>query len=106
MIALEWYHKLYFSESARKHGRCVIYKLKQGKFVPGYYVITLSDHPDHLMEIIGTAYLVQKPLRSLCPMVIGVTKDKEEALELVQRILMETYEHRGDFKVREYLQDR
>lgn len=106
MKTLEWYRKLYLSESARKHARRTIWKLKHGKFAPGYHLITLSDHPEHLLEIIATAYLVQRPLQALCPMVVGIARDKEEALELTQKILMETYEHRGDFQVREYLQDR
>ncbi|WP_276696173.1 hypothetical protein [Blautia hydrogenotrophica] len=103
---MKWYHKLYLSDSASKHARRTIYKLKHGKLAPGYYLITLSDHPDHLLEIIGTAYLVQRPLWELCPMVVGIARYKEEALELTQRILLETYEHRGDFQVKEYLQDR
>ena len=76
---MKWYHKLYLSDSASKHARRTIYKLKHGKFAPGYYLITLSDHPDHLLEIIGTAYLVQRPLWELCPMVVGIARYKEEA---------------------------
>ena len=101
---MNWYHKLYLSESAKKHILRTVFRLNHGKFTPGYYLITLSNHPDHLLEITGSAYFVQESLRSRCSLVVGMTRDKQEALELTQQILMETYEHRGDFQVKEYLQ--
>ena len=103
---MNWYPKLYLSESAKKNVRRTIYSLNPGRFIPGYYLIPLSPHPEHVLEIIGSGYLVQKSLRAICPLVVGMTREKQEALELTQQILMETYEHRGDFQVKEYLQDR
>ena len=103
---MNWYRRMYLSESAKQHAKRTISRLNRGKFIPGY----LSDYavrtPEHLLEIIGSGYLAQKSLRERCPLVWGMTRDKQEALELVRQILAETYEHRGDFQVKEYLRDR
>ena len=57
---MNWYPKLYLSESAKKNVRRTIYRLNHGKFIPGYYLITLSNHPEHLLEIIGSGYLASR----------------------------------------------
>jgi hypothetical protein len=58
------------------------------------------------MEIIPSATLLQKTFRNRCQKIIGVAKGKEDAYQLMQDILMETYRHTGNFHVKDYLKDR
>lgn len=81
-------------------------KINAGDFLPGVYLLTLSDHPQNILEIIPAVLLKQKLVVHLCPLVIGVAYGKEEAMELVCGIVEEVYRKTGSFCVEEYLINR
>lgn len=81
-------------------------KINAGAFLPGVYLLTLSDNPQNIMEILPAALLRQKSSVYLCPLVIGVAYGKEEAMELVCDIVKEVYQKTGSFCVEEYLKNR
>ena len=62
-------------------------KLDAGKYVYGIYLLTLSDNPSNLFEIIPAAMLLQKSYYRICPEIIGMAKGKDEALEMVRSLL-------------------
>lgn len=104
---LDWYVELYTGKSIEKKDvHKIIHKINRGKAVPGIYLLTLSQHPDNVLEILPALNLAQKAARRRCPRIIGMALGKEEALEVTQEILLETYGETGTFHVREYLQDR
>lgn len=103
---LEWYKKLYIGDNAKKKARTTIKKLKQGKLVLSAYVITLASNEKNLLDLFPAAQLKQKVSRNLCPMIVGLADDYEEALQLVQQIIEETYQRQGNTDVRAYLNRR
>lgn len=103
---LDWYEPLYIPEGMKKKEKRTRARIEKGIPVPGVYLLTLSHHPDNVLEMIGAVYLTQKGLREHCPKIVGMASGREEALLLMQRILEETYAHTGTFRVAEYLQDR
>lgn len=72
----------------------------------GVYLLTLSDTPGNILEIISASFLMQKTLRCVCPPVIGMAKGKEAAMDLAVQILEEVYRNTGGFQVKEYMKNR
>ena len=105
MHMLKWQRKLYTGESV-KEPRKIRRKIEAGKLVPGIYLLTLSENPANVMEIIPAAMLIQRSYAGICPPVIGMAKGKDEALELVRTIIEEVYGATGSFSVSEYLKNR
>ena len=77
-----------------------------GKFVPGVYVVTLSDNPGNILEILSAAELMQASVRAICPPVVGLANGRDGAIRMVQEIVEEVYRETGDLKIREYLENR
>lgn len=102
---LDWYENLYVSERVSKKKKRIISRINQKKVTPEIYVLTVSSNDKNVMEIVSTNVLLQTAVRKRCPRIIGLAKGKEDALELMQTILMETYEHTGSFCVKKYLED-
>ena len=103
---LKWYKKLYIGDNAKKKAPSVIKKVNQGKLQYDIYLITLASNEKNLLEIIQANQLLQKTLRNLCPMIVGLAAGYAEALEIVERIVEETYQKQGDTDVRRYLNER
>ena len=76
-------------------------RITAGKFVPDIYVVTLSDNPGNILEM-----LVQRSARAICPLIIGMAKGKDGAIRMVQDIIEQVYTETGDFKIKEYLKNR
>lgn len=103
---LRWYENLYVSERASKKLKCTISRINRQKVTPEIYVLTFPSNDKNIMDIVSTNVLLQTAARKRCPEIIGLARGKEDALDLMQTILRETYEHTGDFCVKEYLEDR
>ena len=103
---LKWYKKLYIGDNAKKKAPSVIKKVNQGKLQYDIYLITLASNEKNLLEIIQANQLIQKTLRKLCPRIVGMASGYGEALEVVEKIVEETYLKQGDTDVRRYLNDR
>ncbi|HIZ23683.1 MAG TPA: hypothetical protein IAA21_12990 [Candidatus Blautia faecigallinarum] len=102
---LRWIENYYVGSSIKKPEEQKR-KMDSGFFAPGIYLLTLSEHPDHLLEFVPAVLLNQKALLCRCPLVIGIALGKEEAMELTCRILMEVYRQTGSFQVEDYLKNR
>lgn len=81
-------------------------KVNKGSFLPGIFLITLSDHPDHVLEIIPAYMFMQKWQRKFASKIVGVAKGKKSAMNLVAEIVREVYENTGAVEIKEYLKKR
>lgn len=102
---LQWTEHLYTDKSIQDPDK-IRKKIEGGRLAPGIYLLTLSDHEDQLLEILPAAALVQKPLRELCPRIIGMAWGKTAAMELATSILEEVYRETGEFRLEDYLKNR
>lgn len=102
---LRWHNELYVGKTVHDAEK-IRRKLDEGKCVPFTWLITLSENPQHLLEICPAVTLMQKPLREMCPEIIGIVNGKEEAMQMVSEIVQEVYEKTGNFHVKEYLKNR
>ena len=102
---LKWQENFLAGESVKDPEK-IKKKLDAGKFVYDIYLLTLSDNPDNLMDIIPAAMLLQKSFYGICPKIIGMAKGKEEALEMVRSLIDEMYRETGTFATAEYIENR
>lgn len=70
------------------------------------YLITLAVNPENQLEIFSANELKQKARRRNCPLIIGLCKGYEEALELTMKLVQQTYEETGTARVREWLENQ
>ena len=102
---LKWQDNFLAGKSVKNPGK-IKKKLNSGKLVPGIYLLTLSENPSNLMDIIPAAMLFQKSFYGICPEIIGMAKGKEEALEMVRSLIDEMYTETGTFAIAEYIENR
>ncbi len=102
---LVWQENFMTGESVRNPGK-IKKKLNGGKLVPGIYLLTLSENPSNLLDIIPAAMLVQRSFCGICPRIIGMAKGKDEALEMVRSFIEEIYTETGAFAIAEYIENR
>ena len=102
---LKWCKDLRIGENIKKADR-IRRKLNHGKIVPGVYLITFSENPHNILEIIPALTMIQQSAADICPEIIGLAHDKDEAMEMVTEIVREVYEITGDFQIEEYWKNR
>lgn len=102
---LKWQKKYYVGESVKEPHK-IKRKINAGKLAPGIFLLTLSNNPENICEIVPAAMLMQKAYREICPLIFGMAKGKDEAMELLSGILEEIYRETGSFSVAEYLKNR
>lgn len=102
---LKW-HKNYYRGANVKNLPSIRAKLMQGKPVPGIYLITLSENPHNLLEILPALTLVQETAARICPEIVGIARGKEEALDLITQMIQTVYEETGELNIKEYWKNR
>ena len=102
---LKWQKNFLTGESVKDPEK-IKKKLNSGKLVPGIYLLTLSETPLNLMDIIPAAMLIQRSFYGICPKIIGMAKGKEEALEMVRSLIDAMYRETGTFAAAEYIENR
>ena len=102
---LKWCKDLRIGEGVKKADK-IRRKLNHGKIVPGVYLITFSENPRNLLEIIPALTLIQQSAADICPEIIGIAGDKDEAVDMATEIIQEVYDKTGDFHIEEYWKNR
>lgn len=101
---LNWYKNLYIGHNAKKKSKKLIHKINQGAGVIDVYVITLAMNPVNSLEIFSANLLMQRAFRRNCPMIIGLAKGYDEAVEIVQQIVNEVYQKTNTAEIRAWLE--
>ena len=86
------YKYIYVPEGLQKKKENLIKKLKNGKLLPGVYLITLASTDQNYPEEL--------------PLVVGLTKDFEDALEIVEGITQEVYNETKGADIRSYILEK
>ena len=74
-------------------------RLDLGRKVQGVYLITYAACPSNLLDIVPVSVLGQKRAQRLLPPVVGMARDKDRAVRLACRIVVETYAETGSFRL-------
>ena len=86
----------YYIGAGIKHPKKTRKKIDAGHLTVDVYLITLSENPGNLLEIIPASMLVQKSYARICPTIVGMEKGKDAAI----------YETTGHFQVKDYFKNR
>lgn len=100
---MNWYSELYIGDGAKPKAKKIIRKLKRNAGQIDIYLITLAANGQDMLDIINAAYLKQPVVRRNLPLIVGIAKGYDEAVGLVQEMLLETYEQTGGFWIPGYL---
>lgn len=103
---LKWYKNLYVGDTAKKKIDRIIWKVNHGAGMLDVYLITLPMSEHNQLEIISSSQLLQKPLRRLCPMIVGVACGYGEALDIVFQMTQEVYAATNTANIRAYLEQK
>lgn len=102
---LKWHDHFYVGEGIRDSEK-IRARLDENKLTPGVYLLTFSDNPRNLLEILPAVSLKQHVARELCPEIFGMADNKDEAIDLACSILKEVYDATGAFDIENYLKNR
>lgn len=103
---LTWYNNLYIGNTAKRNINKIVRRLNHKKPANGIYVITLASNEKNQLDIIHSNFLVQSVVYRSCPMVVGIAKGYEEALELVTKITEAAVQTNGTADLRQFLAQR
>ena len=102
---LKWREDYYVGEGI-KDAEKTKKRIDAGKVALGVYLVTLSENPGNLLEIIPSYMLIQKSYYAKCPEIIGMANGKDEATDLAVDIVKNIYGETGAFQVKEYFKNR
>ena len=102
---MKWYKDLYVGESIADKVDRIKWKINHNAGTIRIHVITLASNPKNIVDIIPARELLQKGYPKKDLRIIGIAGDYYEAVELVRRIVQETYDATGDADVRHYLKE-
>lgn len=81
-------------------------KLDKQPLLTGYYLLTLSSNPHDQLDIMEVKQLLQPYYRKHPVQVVGIAADYDDALLLVQQMVQDCLQTRGDALLKEYLKCR
>lgn len=97
-----WKSRLYIGDKLRKKKEKIIASINNKEVTFGIYCITFASHPDNLFDIVDANELLFPHYKRSEIHIVGLAKGKEEAIDLVQNMLMEVYNKTGNFDVKAY----
>ncbi|HHX11631.1 MAG TPA: hypothetical protein GX731_02330 [Clostridiales bacterium] len=99
---IHWSPKLYVGDKLKSKLDKTIKSIDNRKVTYGVFCITFASNRDNLFDILNANELRFPYYQRSDIYIVGLTKGREEALVMVQDLLIEVYQNTGEFKVREY----
>lgn len=103
---MRYYRHLYLSEGLEKKKDKIIRRLEEGRFQPGIHLVTLAEGKGKQLEIFSSLLFLQPSYPKKSLFVVGLAKDYEDALELVEKIVREVYNETKGTDIRSYILDK
>lgn len=101
---LTFHSNLYLSESMKdKKTDKIKKKLIKKPLFAGVYVLAIAQNSEDQLEFFDCKQLTQHYYENDPVYVVGIAKDYNDALKLVEQITQECLAKRGDCKLKEYL---
>lgn len=103
---MHWYRNLYIGKNAESNKHSIIKNIKKRKLQFGVYVLTLPENEHNILDIYSSIILMQQYFQKKDLFIVGIASCKDEAYEVVEKIVMDSYHATGTFNIREYIKDR
>ena len=81
---LKWREDYYVGEGIKDAAKARR-RIDAGRVAFGVYLVTLSENPGNLLEIVPSYMLIQKSYYARCPEIVGMAKGKDEAIDLLEQ---------------------
>ncbi|MBQ9322064.1 MAG: hypothetical protein IJ747_03940 [Lachnospiraceae bacterium] len=78
-------------------------KLINKPLLANVYILALAHNPEDQLEFFDARQMLQHYYRQYPLEVVGIAKDYDDALHLVERITRNCLQERGDCRLKEYL---
>lgn len=103
-VRLNYHPELYLGASINREKLDKIKKKLENKpLLSGVFLITVSRNPSDQLEIYSAGQLVQRYYINNPPYVVGIAGNHNEAVTMVEQMVLECLEKRGDCALKEYL---
>ena len=100
---IRYYENLYLTDSTEKNLSKIKRKLKLGAGMTGLFVITLSDAPGDMFNIIHSSMFKIRRIRHADHFVIGLAESRRKANDIIVKIVAGHYERTGGYEgIRDY----
>lgn len=103
---MRWYEDLYVGYGLLNTKRQVMRKIKNGKPQLNKYVLTLPCNDYDTLEIYPAGVLTQKWYRESELVIVGIAEGKEEAMDMMQLIIMDCLQDTGSVNVKKYIEEK
>lgn len=103
---MRWYKDLYVGYNLLDNKKKVVRNIKNGKPQFNKYIITLPLNDYDILEIYPSYVLTQKWYRNSDMVIVGIAEGMEEALDMMQLVIMDCYEKTGNVKVKPYIMEQ
>lgn len=104
MYKINFHYHLHLGEGLEYKDLMQIKKdLRENPVGANLFIITLSANEQEQLDIYDAKYLIQKYYSNNPPYVVGIAKDKGQAIEVVERLMQECVTNRGDANLRAYI---
>ena len=87
---------------AEKEKSHIVKNIKHYKFQSDVYVLCLADVPGNIMDIYPSYVLNQNYYKNKEIFVLGIAKSYNEAMSVMEKIIMDCYEKTGGFDLKEF----
>jgi len=99
---IRWTTRLFLSDKMEKKKKKVIAAISKRKATFHVYCIAFASQPDNLFDIMDANELLFPHYKKTDFCIVGLAEGKEEAISLVQDMIVEIYNQTGGFDVRTY----
>lgn len=103
---MRWYKDLYVGYNLLDQKRQVVKKIKNGKPQFNKYVIALPFNDYDVLDIYPSNVLMQKWYRDSDMVIVGIAEGMEEAMDMMQLVIMDCYEQTGNVFVKPYIMNQ
>ncbi len=103
---MKFLQELYLGERIAPKVDQIVKRIKTEKVVPNLYLLTMSNHPDNMLDLVPQWEALQKGYPKEQMRVIGLADGKKEAIEVLQSIIGESMAMSGTADVRGYLEEK
>ena len=100
---MKYYKYLYLEDGLEKKKDKIIKKLEKNRLQFGVWLIALPENEKNQLEIVDSKNLIQKNYPKEKIFVVGLTRNYEDALELVEKIVQEVYDKTGECDIRTFI---
>lgn len=101
---LAYHPGLYLGESIKEKNLEIIKKkLEKKPLFSSVFLVTLSRNASDQLELYDAKELARSYYKNNPPYIVGIAGNREEAIGLVEKIVRECLQARGDCALKEYL---